>query len=153
MDMVWIGKYIGECRRRLGLTQEQLAERAGVSKSSVSKWEGGRTVPDVEVLLKLSKLFGVTVNQILEPVSGIVPIESFEELTRIGKQSLCEALSDFSGTELAKAVMGTSPEVYDFIREVLPEIDFGKEIKDIGRVRIEEVEEMQRRIVNRVNLL
>ena len=52
-------------RKGMGLSQEELAARVGVSRQAVSKWELGESVPDVDKLLALSQIFGVTVDQLL----------------------------------------------------------------------------------------
>ena len=60
------GKRTADFRRRLGLSQAELAEKLGVSAQAVSKWETAAALPDVELLLELSKLYGVCVNELLE---------------------------------------------------------------------------------------
>lgn len=52
-------------RRRSGLSQEQAAERLGVSRQAVSKWEGGQSVPEADKLVALSRLYGVTTDYLL----------------------------------------------------------------------------------------
>lgn len=52
-------------RRSLGLSQEQLSDRIGVSRQTVSKWEGGQSTPDVEKLIALADCFGVTVDTLI----------------------------------------------------------------------------------------
>ena len=56
---------IYELRKKNGLSQEALAESLGVSRQSVSKWETGEATPEVNKLLSLSKLFGVTTDYML----------------------------------------------------------------------------------------
>ena len=51
-------------RTQLGLSQEELAEQLEVSRQSVSKWETGQSVPDLDKLIKLSDLFGVTLDEL-----------------------------------------------------------------------------------------
>jgi len=60
-----IGKNIADKRRAIGLTQEQLAEKVGVSAQAISKWENDMTEPDAEMLLTLADIFGVTVDELL----------------------------------------------------------------------------------------
>ena len=64
MDMT-IGKRVSQLRREKGLTQEELAGRMGVSPQAVSKWENDQTCPDISALPGLSKLLGVTVDELL----------------------------------------------------------------------------------------
>lgn len=52
-------------RKRYNMTQEDLAEKLNVSRQSVSKWEGNQATPDLNKVLKLSKLFGVTTDYLL----------------------------------------------------------------------------------------
>ena len=53
-------------RKKMGWSQEELAERMNVSRQSVSKWEGAQSVPDLEKILGLGKLFGVTTDYLLK---------------------------------------------------------------------------------------
>lgn len=53
-------------RKEKGLSQEQLAESLGVSRQSVSKWESGQSVPDLDKILPLSKLFAVSTDFLLD---------------------------------------------------------------------------------------
>ena len=53
------------CRKRLGLSQEALAERIGVSRQAVSKWETGDAEPEISKLRSLAQIFGVTTDWLL----------------------------------------------------------------------------------------
>lgn len=53
-------------RRKNGLSQEQLAERIGVSRQAISKWEGGLSVPESEKLIAISEYFNVTLDYLLK---------------------------------------------------------------------------------------
>ena len=53
-------------RKRNGWSQEELAEKMNVSRQSVSKWEGAQSIPDLEKILRLSELFGVTTDYLLK---------------------------------------------------------------------------------------
>ena len=70
------GKRTADFRRRLGLSQAELAEKLGVSAQAVSKWETAAALPDVELLLELSKLYGVSVNELLESTGLLARIAS-----------------------------------------------------------------------------
>ncbi len=56
---------IFRCRRQLGLSQEELAERIGVTRQAVSKWEQGISTPELDSLVALAKIFGVTTDYLL----------------------------------------------------------------------------------------
>lgn len=59
------GEKIYECRKRAGMTQEELAERLGVSRQSVSKWEADAAFPETEKILVLCKLFNISADELL----------------------------------------------------------------------------------------
>ena len=65
MSEMTLGKRIMQLRKRLGLTQEQLAERVGVSAQAVSKWENDLSCPDISLLPVLAEIFGITVDELL----------------------------------------------------------------------------------------
>ena len=49
-------------RTQSGMTQEELAEKLGVSRQAVAKWERGESVPDIDCCMKLAEIYGVTVD-------------------------------------------------------------------------------------------
>ncbi|MCM1330073.1 MAG: helix-turn-helix domain-containing protein [Ruminococcus sp.] len=55
-----------ELRKKNGLSQEELAEKVNVSRQSVSKWEGAQSIPDLDKILALSKIFGVSTDYLLK---------------------------------------------------------------------------------------
>ncbi len=65
MDQERIGKFIAKQRKLKGLTQEELAEKLGITKNAVSKWERGLCLMDMSLLKPLSEILGVGVNDIL----------------------------------------------------------------------------------------
>ena len=60
-----LGQRIAERRKLLGLSQEGFGEKMGVSRQAISKWEADTSVPEVEKLIAMSKLFGVSVGWLL----------------------------------------------------------------------------------------
>lgn len=65
MDQIRTGELIRQLRKKMGLTQNQLAERISVSDKAVSKWERGSGCPDVSLLAALSEVFGTDVQVLL----------------------------------------------------------------------------------------
>lgn len=61
-----IDQQIKEQRQLLGMTQEELAEKLNVSRSSVANWESGRNYPDIGTILLLSEVFHLTVDELLK---------------------------------------------------------------------------------------
>ncbi len=66
MDSKKFGMLLKTLRTEKGLTQEQLAEKCGVSNRAVSRWETGTNMPDLDVLIQLSDDYGVTLRELLD---------------------------------------------------------------------------------------
>lgn len=64
MDRIKIGKFIAICRKERNFTQEQLAEKLGVTSKSVSKWENGICLPDAMLYEPLCMVLEVTINEL-----------------------------------------------------------------------------------------
>ena len=60
-----LGQKLKEIRKKFGLSQEQLAEIMNVSRQAITKWENDGGLPDVSNLQELSKVFGITVDYLL----------------------------------------------------------------------------------------
>ncbi len=65
MDQMKIGAYLKDLRKEKNLTQEQIAEKFGVSQRSVSRWENGYTMPDISILIELADYYDVDLREIL----------------------------------------------------------------------------------------
>ena len=66
MDLQKIGTFLKELRREKELTQEQLAETLNVSRRTVSRWETGSNLPDLDLLTELADLYGVDLRELLD---------------------------------------------------------------------------------------
>ncbi len=77
-------------RKKSGWSQEELAEEMGVSRQSVSKWEGAQAIPDYEKMIHLSRLFGVSTDYLLkdeiEEAEGLKPAEDRPALRRVSME-------------------------------------------------------------------
>lgn len=65
MNQEKIGKFIARCRKEKKLTQEQLAEKLGVTSKSISRWENGNTMPDLSLFNPLCEMLQITVNDLM----------------------------------------------------------------------------------------
>lgn len=65
MDQSKTGKFIAQARRAQNLTQRQLADQLGISDKTVSKWECGKGLPEVSLMLPLCEILQITVNDLL----------------------------------------------------------------------------------------
>ena len=66
MNQTTIGSYIAQKRRAQNLTQEQLAEKLGVSNKTISKWENGKCMPDYSIIQKLCTALHVTLSELMD---------------------------------------------------------------------------------------
>ena len=65
MDTMKTGSYLAALRKDAGMTQQEVADRLGVSNKTISKWESGGGFPDIAILPALAELYGVTADDIL----------------------------------------------------------------------------------------
>ena len=101
-----------ENRKKNGWSQEELADKLGVSRQSVSKWEGAQAVPDMKKIVLMSEIFGVSTDYLLrddidvaEPAES-APIDSGLEET-VRSVSMEEASSFLENNERAASCIST----------------------------------------------
>ena len=66
MNQIKIGNFIKELRKEQKLTQEALAEKFGVARRTVSRWETGSNMPDLDILIEMADFFDVDLREILD---------------------------------------------------------------------------------------
>lgn len=106
-----LGDKIMNLRKKNSWSQEELAEKLGVSRQSISKYESAQAVPDMEKILKLSRIFGVTTDYLIRDEIEDLEFseEDFEEDKKLIKLSMEEAneyldLKEVSGRNIAFGV-------------------------------------------------
>ena len=99
-----------ELRKRSGWSQEELAGRLGVSRQAVSKWESAASIPDLDKILKLSQLFGVSTDTLLKdeldlsaPALDQAPPPAEDTLDPPPRQISLEAANAYLDTVRAQA--------------------------------------------------
>ena len=100
MDQIKIGAFLKELRNDNNLTQEQLAEKFGVSQRSVSRWENGNTMPDISVLIELADYYEVDLREILNG-------ERKMEVMKEDLKETLEMVADYTETEKVKILKKT----------------------------------------------
>lgn len=94
--MIFADKLI-QLRKKAGWSQEELAEQMNVTRQSVSKWEGAQSVPDLEKMIRLSELFGVSTDYLLkdeiENVGCNIPSDEVSSLRRVSMEEANTFLS------------------------------------------------------------
>lgn len=104
MDQKKIGAFLKELRKEKGLTQEQLAEILSVSGRSVSRWETGNNMPDLDVLIEISDFYELNLREILngerksEKMDTELKetVEQVAEYCEAGKTRLKKKMTDIS---------------------------------------------------------
>ena len=66
MNQIKIGEFLKELRKEKGLTQEQLAEQFNVSRRSVSRWETGNNMPDLDTLIEMADYYEIDLRELLD---------------------------------------------------------------------------------------
>lgn len=95
MDMIKMGAFLQTLRREQGLTQEQLGEKLHISGKTISRWETGTYMPPVEMLLALSELYGVSMNELVAG-ARLTP----EELPEKAEENLAAVMKDNAAFQL-----------------------------------------------------
>ena len=95
MDQVKIGKFLAELRKENEMTQEQLAENLNVARRTISRWETGSNMPDIDILIELSDLYAVDLREILN--GG----RKSEKMKNETKETVLQAV-DYTNTESEK---------------------------------------------------
>lgn len=65
MDQAKIGKFIAALRTENSMTQKELAQRLGVSDKTISKWENGRGLPEISIMISLCEALDISINELL----------------------------------------------------------------------------------------
>ena len=65
MNQEKVGKFLKELRKQKGLTQEQIAEKFNVSNRTISRWENGNNMPDLDILIEISDYYEVDLREVL----------------------------------------------------------------------------------------
>lgn len=97
MDMQRTGRFLAQLRREHGLTQEQLAERLGTSGRTVSRWETGAYMAPVEMLLALSEMYQVTINELVTGerlTAEAAPARAEENLAELYREKVAFQLQE-----------------------------------------------------------
>ncbi len=92
---------IQNLRKAKGVSQEELADRLGVSRQAVSKWESEQSVPDLDKIILMSDYFGVTTDYLLK---GIEPTDARDKRPDAGIFAIVATALNFIGLVVAAAV-------------------------------------------------
>lgn len=96
------GNKLKELRKQANLTQQELGEKLGVAKNTVSYWESGISQPSLEIIKEIATHFQVSVDYLLG--NEIDGLEEIEQIKRLLKQSGLMSGDDLTKEELEKAL-------------------------------------------------
>lgn len=83
--MTNIGKNISSYRRKLVITQEELAEKLNVTRQAVSNWENGKTEPDIETLTRIAQIFDISIDELVDGIpKGITELRGKKNHLKFG---------------------------------------------------------------------
>lgn len=82
IDFVKVGKRIADLRRSFGLSQDELAEKLFVTRQAVSKWENGMSVPSIDILSDVCRMFSVSFEELLGLFDNERPILDPDDIFR-----------------------------------------------------------------------
>ena len=97
MDQKKTGSFLRELRKEHGITQEQFAEKLGVSARTISRWETGNNMPDISLLSEIADYYDVGIPEI---IAGERKSDGMNEEVK----EVADAMSDYAGEEKAKLV-------------------------------------------------
>ncbi len=95
-----------ELRKDNGMSQEELAQRIGLSRQAVSKWERAESSPDIGNLVALAEIYGLTIDDIVKGTSAVSP-EAAEEASSKAEAAVEEAAEEADGVQSAQPAKPT----------------------------------------------
>lgn len=106
MDQVKTGKFIAQMRNEQGLTQSQLADKLFISNKTISKWETGKGLPEVSLMLPLCEILGINVNELL--TGEKIPIAEYKEKAEENMMNLVHEAQESRKKIIISAVVALS---------------------------------------------
>ena len=92
MVQIKVGAFLKDLRKEKGITQEQLAEKLGVSGRTISRWETGKNMPDISLLVEIAEFFDVSIPEIIKG-------ERKSEYMKNETKEVAETMSDYAKAE------------------------------------------------------
>ncbi|MGN1406720.1 MAG: helix-turn-helix domain-containing protein [Erysipelotrichaceae bacterium] len=118
-DAKTIGLFIKELRTEKGYTQAELADKLNISDRTVSKYECGRGIPDIDILLKLSETFDVSINEMLNG-------QRFKDFKSEADKNLIEILKNFKFKIIARNIILSVLLVLIILNAILYFVDMNR---------------------------
>lgn len=139
-SMEEIGGKILSLRKSRNMTQVNLADKLGITYQAVSSWERGNSMPDIEKLPEISKLFEISIDELIGE-SKVVTImldtskqepENFEELT---EEDITEVLPILKPDQITEVVNGVNKSALKDVHKLLPFMEL-EDIKEFAAIEV-----------------
>ena len=125
MDQLLVSKFITQKRKEKNLTQEQLAEKIGVSNKTISKWETGKCMPDYSVIELLCEKLNITLAELMNGEEDEKSIHTYDN------EQIVEMLKEIQNLKAQKTlIMGYCLLVMGGVMLALSQIFGGTDIQD-----------------------
>ena len=107
-----LGNNLFQARKKVGLSQEMVAEKLGVSRQTISKWETDETLPDIYQSKKLAKLYNLTLDELIE---FDVELKEIEQLINYVNSNVLEdsRFDDFIDEEMRNKIKDAHQTIQD----------------------------------------
>lgn len=167
-------KVIYELRTKMGLSQDELAEKIFVTRQAVSRWENGETVPNTEALKLLSRLFNVSINTLLGSPRQLIcqccgmPLEDDTIIGRNQDGALneeyckwCYADGTYTYSDMDELIevcvshmaneKFPEEQARAYMKELLPKLDYWKRYDELGDRG--QFEQFKKQLIEEINAL
>ncbi|MCI8938962.1 MAG: helix-turn-helix transcriptional regulator [Dorea sp.] len=125
MDQLLVSKFITQKRKEKNLTQEQLAEKIGVSNKTISKWETGKCMPDYSVIELLCEELNITLAELMNGEEDEKSIHTYDN------EQIVEMLKDIQNLKATKTlIIGYILIIMGGVMLVLSQVFGGTDIQD-----------------------
>ncbi len=125
MNQEKIGKFIAKLRQENNLTQQQLAQRLGITDRAISHWENGRSLPDVSLFKKLCEILGISINELIsgERVSNNIKKSDENIINLLNENKRHKKRSKKLITILSSGIILSFIILFLIIKNICPKID------------------------------
>lgn len=113
-----LGNNLFQARKKVGLSQENVAEKLGVSRQTVSKWETDETVPDIYQAKKLAKLYNLTLDELIKFDIDVKEIEEVIKNTNEEKEAKINWTNAWSKKYLVLATYQNEVDISKYAFEI-----------------------------------
>ena len=113
-----LGNNLFEARKRAGLSQDKVAEKLGITRQTISKWETNETIPDIYQAKKLAKLYNLSLDELIEFDTDIKEIEEVIKNTNEEKEAKIDWTNAWSKKYPVLATYQNTVDISRYAKEI-----------------------------------